>query len=115
MGVAEALRARRSSKRAEDGALTAERKLGRLVDTVYDSLMASSLGSGREVAVHGGDMQRGDVHPRNEEMQAFVKDVRAKFRMIVALVGEEERRRINRFLDGGSGVGGSGTVMTMDF
>jgi len=73
-----------------------ERKLARLVDGVYDSLMASSLGSGRPI--DEANMQRGDVHPRNEEMQAYVQDVRAKFKMIAALVGDEDRRRIDEFI-----------------
>ena len=76
----------------------AERKLARLVDGVYEALMASSLGSRRDV--DEADLQRGDVHPRNEEMQAFVQDVRAKFKMIVSLVGGEDRLRIDGVLGG---------------
>ena len=75
-----------------------ERKLARLVDGVYDSLLASSLGHGREVGMEEGNMRRGDVHPRNEELQAYVQEVRAKFKMIAAMVGREDRRRISALL-----------------
>ncbi len=115
LGVAEALRSQRgalatTSSTAETTAVenkrknASERKLARLVDGVYDSLTGSSLGRGGEV--DEGSMRRGDVHPRNDELHAYVQEVRAKFKMIAAMVGEEDRQRISTLVVNEVQVGG---------
>jgi hypothetical protein len=69
-----------------------ERKLARLVDTLHGMLCSCSLGCEREVDLL--DMQRGDIHPRNEHMQVFMDDVRSKFKVIVAMLDDETKRKI---------------------
>ena len=112
LGVAEGLRSRREAPTTSSASETvemeskrttaSERKLARLVDGVYDSLMESSLGRGGEVAevaeVAEGNMRRGDVHPRNEALQAYVQEVRAKFKMIAALMPPEDRHNVSELL-----------------
>ncbi len=115
LGVAEGLRSRREAPTTSSASETvemeskrttaSERKLARLVDGVYDSLMEASVGRGGEMAevaevaeVAEGNMRRGDVHPRNEALQAYVQEVRAKFKMIAALMPPEDRHNVSKLL-----------------